>query len=186
MNACALAAVVLQTAFGKVDSKATLLGVRYVSLGDSFQNSNFPPCMLASSGWVMYGSTRGRYLCVIVPRLYVTLLGSPPSSVTTLRMPSSGETVYVGRRVADPPPDIFARLALGPMTAIVGVLSLETLMGRRKDLSARAPFFRRTTEELEARRSRARTSGVSRDSSTLLNSIPDSIACLTKPRIYAS
>ena len=84
---------------------------------------------------------------------------------TEVSMPSRGEMVYVESKRADPPPEVIAYLAFGPMTAMDLV---EGLRGRTP-----LSFLRRTVASAEARRRRARTSGVSRPSSGPSKGMPE-------------
>lgn len=101
----------------------------------------------------------------------------------------------MGRRLALPPPagesvarqtrarrecsdldlQMTAAFALGPMTAIF--VPAEALRGKTS-----LSFLRSTTPAAADSRSRARTAGVSIESSSASNGMPDSMASLTKLR----
>ena len=159
---------VLHTEAGSGADKSASL-CKKSSVGGAFQNSNNAPRL---PSLLIYGSKIGKNLCESAPTAYFTVA---PSFFAAAVMPSSGDTVYVGSSVAEPPPDITACFALGPMTAILFVFGE---IGRRP-----LPFLSRTVASAAALRRRARISGVSTEPSGPSNGIPESMAWFTSSRI---
>lgn len=91
---------------------------------------------------------------------------SAPISWAATVIPSRGDTVYVDKRRAEPPPEVIAYFAFGPITAIV--LALSEVRG-----SNLLSFFKRTIASAAAVRNVFRSSGVSMDFSGPSNGIPD-------------